>query len=149
MTLNLLHKQRKIENIPEAMQKEIDILRATKSKSECLRACYDFMNTKYRGSRIKTITRLFELPEANLDTLWAKNGFLHCTTLNYLMQVCLIKSGHFTAADISFHWTHVNYLSPHQYLKVRVAKDTLVDVDIWGSVYGVKFGDHAHGFHTS
>jgi hypothetical protein len=148
MTLNIRHKNQYSSPIPIAMQREVALLRRTKTKQECLETCYALLTKKYHGDRVKTITRLYEVFRSDLKHIWARNGFLHCTTLNYVMAACLIESGHFSAEDITYHWTQVNYLSPHQYLKVRTNKGTFIEIDIWGKAYGVQYGDHAHGFHT-
>ena len=104
------------------------------------------LTTKYRGYRLKTLTRIWELYESNVNRLWARNGFLHCSTLNYLMKILLVESDKFELEDIRFRWTQTNYLSPHQYMEVRVGDTRWIEVDLWGKAYGVKFGKHAHGF---
>jgi hypothetical protein len=102
--------------------------------------------SKYRGYRGKTWIKIFDIFENDINVLWSKNGFLHCTSINYVMRILLVKSGFFTEDDLRLKWTHVGYISPHQYLQVKV-DEKLINVDIWAYAYGIKFGDYAHGFH--
>lgn len=60
----------------------------------------------------------------------------------------LMKSGHFTDDDIETRWTLLWFVSPHQYLRVRLDNEQWANVDVWANVYGIPFGDYAHGFHA-
>jgi len=84
---------------------------------------------------------------SDVDKIWAKKGFLHCNVLNYLMRILLIKSGLFNEKDIKLKWTLVWYVSPHQYLEIKINPNEIINVDLWANAYGVCFGDYAHGFH--
>ena len=70
-----------------------------------------------------------------------------CTQQNYVLRLLLVKSGKFKDSEIRIKWTLVAYISPHQYLQVKVGKGNWVNVDMWGSSKGVPFGDYSHGFH--
>ena len=122
-------------------------LKKSTSKEQCLRKAYDIMSKKYRGYRVKTYTRIWRLFRWNIDILWKRQGFLHCNQMNYLLKELLVQSGLFTNEDIIFKWTTVWFFSPHQYVKVRIDKETSVNIDLWGKAYGITFGDYAHGFH--
>lgn len=124
----------------------VSSLEATESKERALMVAYDILTTKYYGNRLKTFTRLFDLFRTDADSLWAQNGFLHCTNLNILLRELLIHSGKFTDEDIQKKWTQIRYLSPHQYVRVRVGSEKWINVDVWAKTYGTKFGDYAHGF---
>ncbi|MEI8230599.1 MAG: hypothetical protein WCG83_05720 [Candidatus Peregrinibacteria bacterium] len=129
------------------MQRFVESLRQTKSKEDCLRQTYDLLTTKYHGGRIQTVTKLWELYPRSIDYLWSKNGFLHCTNFNRLFRILLVQSGYFTDRDIVARWTLLWFFSPHQYIQIRVADDRWVDVDVRAAVFGIRFGDFAHGFH--
>ena len=135
-------------NIPAQMQRVVDQLRKTTTQEECVQQAYDVLTTKYHGNRIKTLIRLPELFTTSLDALWARNGFLHCTNLNRLLRALLQQSGHFAATDIKECWTLLWYVSPHQFLRVRMTGGKWVNVDVWSKSYGIPLGDYAHGFHT-
>lgn len=128
------------------IEETIDNLKESHNQEECLKKTYEILSTKYRGYRIKTYTRLFDIFERDIEKLWNKEGFLHCTNINYLMRVLLMRSGCFTEDDIRIRWTQIWLISPHQYLQVRIG-NKWIDVDIWARAYGIPFGDHAHGFH--
>lgn len=125
----------------------VQIVSRASTKSEALRVTYDILSGKYRGGRVKTYALFWRLFETKVETLWGRSGFLHCTKINRLLRELLIASGKFTSDDILTRWTFVWFFSPHQYVRVRVADDQWVSVDIWAKAYGIEFGDYARGFH--
>jgi hypothetical protein len=48
---------------------------------------------------------------------------------------------------VHLKWTQIWYISPHQYLQIRVDNNEWINVDVWANVYDIKFGDYAHGFY--
>lgn len=128
------------------MLKIISELKKSLDKKECLKKVYEILVTKYRGYRVKTYTKFFDVFKRDAGSLWNKNGFLHCTNINYLLRILLIKSDFFTENDIHLKWTQIWYISPHQYVQVHI-DGAWINVDIWGYTHGIKLGDYAHGFH--
>ena len=148
MRLNFLTPPNAANDLPESLDTEINKLIKFDSKEETLEATYELLTKKYRGYRIRTLTRLFDLFEDDITKLWSKNGFLHCTNMNYLMKIMLLGSGKFSEDDINFKWTTINFYSPHEYLQIRLDNSRWINIDMWGKAYGIKFGDYAHGFHS-
>lgn len=146
MPLDLFSKTPVPDVLPDEMQKIINEIKKSLNKEGCLKVAYEILTAKYRGYRIMTYLKLFDVFKHDIGTLWQKNGFLHCTNINYLLRTILIKSDFFTDDEICLCWTQIWYISPHQYLQVKV-DDKWIDVDIWAHAYGIEFGDHAHGFH--
>ena len=146
MPLDLFSKTPIPGVLPDEMQKIINEIKKSLNKEECLKKVYEILIAKYQGCRIKTYTKLFDAFKRDIATLWSKNGFLHCTHINYVMKVLLIKSDFFKKEDIRLKWTQIWYISPHQYLQVKI-DDKWINVDVWAYAYGIKFGDNAHGFH--
>jgi hypothetical protein len=138
--------QNNFEELPEDMKKQVLILRKSKTKEECLKLAYDILTKKYQGKRFLTYFFIHRLFEKNIENIWKRNGFLHCTTMNYLLKTLLINSNFFKEKDIKFKWTLVWLISPHQYSQVNLG-DKKINVDIWGANHGIKFGDYARGFH--
>jgi hypothetical protein len=122
-------------------------LRGCRSKNECLVRAYDLLSHVYYGSRAKTIMRASDLLRSrDPERLWERSGFLHCTRINILLRALLLRSGHFREEDIGLRWTLIGCCSPHQYVRVKVARGRRADVDIWARRYGIPFGESAHGF---
>ena len=69
----------------------------------------------------------------------------HCTNLNYVLRVLLLKSGKFSEEDIKLKYTWIN-LSPHQYLKVNVG-GRWVNADPWAGTKGMELDKYARGFY--
>jgi hypothetical protein len=147
MIQNFFSKAKIPLNLPEDMNKVILKLKKSKNKRECLQNAYSILTRKYIGNRIKTYTCIFDLFYSNLYKIWSKSGFLHCNKINYLLRILLIKSGFFKESDIELKWTLLWYISPHQYLRIKIDDSHKINVDVWGKAYKIKFGDYAHGFH--
>jgi hypothetical protein len=127
------------------MEEIIQELKSKPNQKEALKCAYDFLCCKYKGERLKTIMKIYELFYFDLEVLWKKSGFLHCTNINKILEHLLISSGHFKKSDIKKRWTLIWYLSPHQFLQIKVGEEW-VNVDVWAANFGVPFGKYAHGF---
>jgi hypothetical protein len=147
MIPNLFSKKPLPDKVPEDMQRVIDMLKRSKSKEECLKKAYDVMTGKYRGYYLETYVRILDVFNYDIFRLWKTDGFIHCTNIGYVLRTLLVKSGHFTDDDIEIKNALI-ILSPHQYARVRVSEDKVIDVDVWGRAHGIGLGDHAHGFHV-
>lgn len=146
MPLDFFSKTKIPEKLPMEMIGIIDDLKLSPNKEECLENVYDLLSNRYQGARAQTYLKLPLAFKKDAYFLWSQGGFLHCTNINYLARVLLIKSGLFTEGDIELKWTLIWWISPHQYLRVKVSEDKFIDMDIWAKNYGVKFGDYAKGF---
>jgi hypothetical protein len=137
--------------IPKTVPPELDSLilavQASSSQPQALRTAYRLLSQRYRGRRGQTYTHLAQLFRSSDSVLRSRPGFLHCTHMNYLLMVILVKSGWFEPEDITLHWTVVFGFSPHQYVTVRLGADWTA-VDIWGASYGIGLGDYSHWFHV-
>lgn len=129
------------------MEKIVEELKQATGKEECLRRAYEIMIKRYRGFRFRTYIQIHKAFHSDLERLWNKKGFMHCHVMNFLLRVLLIKSGWFSEDDIELKYSLVWYISPHQYLRVRVGENKFINVDVWNAFYGKKFGDYARGFH--
>ncbi len=144
MLPNFFSKAKIPKKLPKDTQEVVDKLKKSKNKKDCLKKAYAFIPKKFVGCHF--YVRFFDIFTANIDKLWSRKNS-HCTNLNYLLRVLLIKSGFFKESDIGFKWTLVWYISVHQYLKVKLSDKTIY-VDPWGSTHGIKLGDYAHGFNV-
>ena len=147
MKNNFLSKTKIPKNLPEEMQKTINEIKLSPNQEQCLRKTYEVMINKYRGYRFKTYIRLFQIFTFDVQKLWGRTGFIHCHNANYLMRILLVKSGFFNNNDINNRWALIWYISPHQYLRIKLDNGQYANIDIWGATYEIKFGDYAHGFH--
>lgn len=146
MFLDLFAKTPISDVLPDEMQKIINELKKALNKEECLKKVYKILIAKYSGNRIKTYTKLSDFFKHDINKLWGKSGFLHCTNINYVMRTLLIKSDFLKEDEIRLRWTLIWYITPHQYVQVKI-NDKWINVDVWANSYGIKFGDNAHGFH--
>tara|TARA_Y100000310_G_scaffold283335_1_gene305225 strand:- start:365 stop:781 length:417 start_codon:yes stop_codon:yes gene_type:complete len=137
MIPNLFWKAKIPDELPKSIQIIVAQLKKTKNKRECLKKAYAIITKRFEGCH--TYQNIYYLFVTDLDKLW-KQKLLHCTNLNYLLRVLLIKSERFEEKDIKiriiFGWFYI-----HQYLKIKTTK-----VDPWGRSHGIKFGDFAKEF---
>ena len=146
MIPNLFSKKKIPSTLPKELQEVVDRLKKSKSKEDCLKKAYTILTKKYRGRKLNTYFQFFHLFIQDINKLWAKSGFLHCTNMNYLMRILLIKSGFFKEEYIEVKFSLVWYISLHQHLRIKINNNKFINIDLWGHVYGTKFGEYTHGF---
>lgn len=146
MIPNIVYRVPIPKELPKDMQKVVNELKRTKSKQACLKKAYDVLTKKFVGYHLRTLLRLNELWWTDINRIWNRNGFQLCNNMNFALRVVLIKSGKFTESDIKFRGSMIWFISPHQYVQVRVSKSKWVNIDIWGATNNVPFGKYAHGF---
>ncbi len=117
----------------------------SKSKKEALNTAFEIITSRYRGYRFSTYLLFWKAFQKDPNKLWQRTGFMHCTHQNFLLRVLLIKSGWFTEKDIRLGYSLVWYISPHQYLKIKIDKETIA-ADPWNHRFGVPLGYYAAGF---
>ncbi|MFA6184107.1 MAG: hypothetical protein WC682_03315 [Parcubacteria group bacterium] len=146
MPLDLFSKTRLPQKLPVEMEEVVNDLKKSFSKEDCLKKVYDILNKKYQGARVMTYLRFPAIFKNDINFFWNQNGFLHCTNINYIARILLIKSNFFKEDDIILKWTLIWYISPHQYLRVKVTQNKFINMDVWAKNYGISFGDYAKGF---
>lgn len=135
-----------VMNLPQEMKILAGEAGEQPLQMEVLQHVYDALSERYRGYRILTFLRLDRFFITEMETLWRKRGFLHCNQMNYLMRTLLVASGKFAPEAIEACWTQIWFFSPHQYLVIALESGERVEIDLWGRVYGIPLGSHAHGF---
>ena len=131
-----------------SLQETLKKIQATSTKEEALKKTYNILTKKYHGGRLSSWLKFLDLFKNDPKKIWQRSGFLHCINANKILREILTKSGKFKKNEIKTKWTLLWYISPHQYLKVKVEKNKWINIDLWAKKYGVTFGDYAHGFHT-
>jgi len=144
MIPNLFWKSKIPDKLPDSMQEVVNHLKKSKDKKDCLRMAYDALAKKHVGCKI--YQRFFDLFTSDVSYLWYVKQ-QHCTGVNYLLRVLLVKSKFFKDEDITLNIAPLWCFPIHQYLSVRVSDDKTINVDPWSARLGTKFGDYAHGFH--
>jgi hypothetical protein len=134
------------EQLPQEMRSLVDEMMTMADQEEVIRYAYNALVQKYRGYRLLTFLRVDRFFVTDVETLWRKQGFLHCHQLNYFLRTLLIASGTFSSVDIEARWTNIWFCSPHQYLVVHLRSGEVLYVDVWSYAYGIPFGAYAHGF---
>jgi len=147
LNIGLFKKLPLPDQLPGELQQIVDDLK-DKPPHDIARGAYDAVTERFGSGRALTYLRLPELLIKDINRIWNKSDFCHCTHQNYLIRLILIKTGRFTENDIRLKLGMVWWWSPHQWLSVRVGDDW-IDIDPWGRSYGVPFGKNGHGTTSS
>ena len=78
--------------------------------------------------------------QKDLNKIIHTKGYMHCTTMNYLLRVMLVKSGLFDDKDIQIKLTNSWYIAPHQYLEIRISDKKKIFLDPWNYQFGINYG---------
>ena len=135
-------------DLPKGMQKVVAKIKRCRSRRQCVRIAYDAVTNRFRGYKFWTYIYFWLVFVHDPKLLWKRKGKkVICTNLNWLVRVLLVNSGRFKNKDIKSKWTMIACSSLHQYLRIRDGK-SYINVDPWGRIYGVSFGNYAHGFNS-
>ena len=134
------------DKLTPLFEKKITKLKKIKSKHKVLEAAYKFTTKRYTGGKIETYVCFSDLWKTPLQIMQS-TGYLHCTNLNLVMRILLIKSGKFKEEDTRLKYSFNYYVSPHQYLQVKTEKGW-INTDPWGNKYGLQLGEYAVGFNN-
>src|SRR3989338_4434499 len=135
-------------SLPPEIESVCERLRAATDQEDALRQVHALLSERFRARRSMTYVWLHRILRRDPDRVWASTGFLHCTHMNWLLKILLVRSGWVKASDIRERWTLVWWISPHQYAEVWMKNGRVLPVDVWGKTYGVPFGEYAHGFRS-
>ncbi|MGV8162778.1 MAG: hypothetical protein ACP5N2_05610 [Candidatus Nanoarchaeia archaeon] len=146
MIPNLKSKAPIPETLPAELSRKIKLFAKNKNKEEFLEKSFYYVVNRNNGSRFNLLFKFNRLFITDVNILLKTKGYLHCTNMNYLLRVMLIKSGLFKEEDVVLKRTHIWYVSPHQYLEIKVSKNKKINVDPWGYQNGIDFGNYDSGF---
>jgi len=146
MIPNLFSKEPIPEKIPKDMEKKIKEFVKGKNKEEFLKESFFYLASRYSGSRINFVLKFGRLFEKNIFAIWSYRTYVHCTTMNYIFRIMLVKSGLFKDDDITLKLTNSWYVMVHQYLDIQFSENKHVTLDPWNYPFGIDYGKYGHGF---
>lgn len=136
-----------LDDLPPEMREIVQLVAWEKDRTKAARVAYEKLSERFHGSRWFTFLHLDRFLITDIRILWKKR-ILHCNHLNYLLRTVLMASGRFAPDDVVARWTLIWFVSPHQYLRVRLENGGWLPVDLWSRSYGIPFGSYAHGFRS-
>ncbi len=139
MIPNLFSKQEIPDEIPEKLKEKIREFSHNSDKEDFLKKSFFYITSKWGGGRMNLIYKLRLLFDKDISKIFNTKGYLHCTTMNFLLRTMLVKSGFFRDEDIELK-SHSSWIVPHQYLKVKIKEGEFVKLDIWAYQFGVDYG---------
>lgn len=146
MIPNLFTKVPIPDILPDELEVKIAELKEGAAPAVFLRRAFDWIVGRWGGSRSGLFTAFGRLFDTRLSTILKTEGYMHCTTMNYLLRVMAVKSGLFEDREIEQVLTHSWYIAPHQYLRVRLDGGKTIDLDPWNYQFGIDYGSHGRGF---
>ncbi len=121
--------------IPNKIPKELKcrIKEFSKSKDEeiFLKKSFFYIVNKWGGNRINLILKFPRLYQKDIYKIIRTKGYMHCTSMNYLLRVMIVKSNLFIDEDIKNKLTNSWYLVPHQYLEIKISNKKKIFLDPW------------------
>ena len=143
----------KKEHIPKitnpALKKAISrVKRASDLEDAMKTAAYEInkITEPSGGARFQTLPKIKRAFEKDPNILWSRKGYMHCTHQNYLVRILLVKSGWLKDKQITLGYSLIWYISPHQYLKIKLDKHKTIAIDPWNMNRGAKLGEYATVF---
>jgi len=135
-----------IEIINPQLKLAITQVSQAKSQLQAIEIASQMMRHRFKGLNFRTYFYWWRAWQINPNKLWSRTGFMHCHHQNFLLRLLLVKSGWFNNKDISFGYSAVWYVSPHQYLIVKLQNKTNLALDPWHISRGARPGEYAAGF---
>lgn len=146
MIPNLLNKILIPNHIPKELDDKIKEFSKSKNKEFFLKKSFFYIVNNWSGSRINLICKFSRLYQKDLHKIIHTKGYMHCTTMNYLLRVMAVKSGLFDDKDIQIKLTNSWYMVPHQYLEIKISDKKKVFLDPWNYQFGINYGEYGSGF---
>ncbi|MFT4244325.1 MAG: hypothetical protein ACMXYB_02615 [Candidatus Woesearchaeota archaeon] len=146
MIPNLFSKIPIPHTIPKELDEKVKEFSKSRDKEEFLQKSFFYIVNNWGGSRVNLICKFSRLFQKDINTILQTQGYMHCTTMNFLLRVMAIKSGLFNDSDIKLKLTNSWYIAPHQYLEIIISKEEKRVLDPWNYQFGVEFGKYGSGF---
>jgi CII-binding regulator of phage lambda lysogenization HflD len=121
MIPNLFKKNNIPNKIPKELNNKIKDFSKSKNKEEFLKKSFFYIVNDWGGSRVNLIYNFPRLRQKDLSEILKSQGYMHCTTMNYLLRVMAVKSNLFSDRDIKLKLTNTWYIIPHQYLEIKIS----------------------------
>lgn len=146
MIPNLFVKQELPSKIPKELELKIKEFSRSKNKEEFLKKSFFYVVRGWGGSRFNFFFKFTRLFQKDISQILRTKGYMHCTTMNFLIRIMLIRSGLFKESDIRLIFTNSWYIVPHQYMVVRVSEKKFINIDPWYYQFGIDYGEYGSGF---
>lgn len=149
MIPNLFVKQAIPQKLPPILQKEVDQIAHVPTQELAAQAAFDFVTSRWGGNRLGLIRYFPRLFQTNIFKIISTSGYMHCTTMNFLVRILLVKSGRFTDTNVHLKLTHTWYAVPHQYLTLHFDSGRELVLDPWNFQFGIRYGSFGKGFDST
>ena len=146
MIPNLCSKNKIPKIIPKQLDEKIKKFSKSKDKEIFLEQSFYYITKNWGGSRYNLIYKFSRLFTTNIRKILQQNGYMHCTTMNFLLRIMAVKSGLFRDEDIKIKLTNSWYIVPHQYLKFKISPTKYITLDPWNYQFGIDYGKYGRGF---
>ena len=143
---NLFSKYPIPSRIPIALKEKIEEFAKDNDKEAFLKKSFMFIVSRWGGSRLNFFPEFGRLEYRRLRRILRTKGYMHCTTMNFVLRVMAVKSGLFTDEDIKLIWTNTWYIIPHQYVTFKISEKKTMTLDPWNYQFGIAYGEFGSGF---
>ncbi len=107
MIPNLFHKLQIPETIPEDLLDTIvELQQRSSDKEDFIKKCFLYIVSNWWWNRIQLFSHFSRIFQKNIHTIINSKWYMHCTTMNYILRIILVKSSLFSEKDIVLRCTH-------------------------------------------
>ncbi len=142
MIAHLFKKEQIPKELPFELIKEISLLSQERNKEKVLQKCFYYTTDKWKGYKIGFFLKIHYLFLKDPFFIIKWRGYMHCTIMNYILRIMLVKSWFFKDNDIEIKLTNVI----HQYLIIKISDWKTITLDPWGYQFWIEYGEYANGF---
>lgn len=148
MIPNLFKKEKIPNKLPKEFENKIKEFSKYKNKEEFLKKSFFYIIENWGGNRINFILKFSRLFQKDISKIIKTEGYIPCTTMNYLLRIMAIKSKLFKEKDIKLNLTNTWYIVPHQFLKIKISKKKTIILDPYNYQFGIDYGKYGSGFES-
>ena len=136
-------------HLPYKLSVDINRLSKTSSQRSLAKKAFLYVVGNWGGPRYNMLFKFHRLFYRDISRIFKTKGYLHCTSMNYILRVLLVKSGLFSDSDISIRFTNTWFVCPHQYLEVKLDDGDVLYLDPWNYQFGISYGNVGSGFDST
>jgi hypothetical protein len=92
MIPNFFKKEPIPDIIPEELTEKIREFSQSGDRENFIKDTFFYVVGRYGGARTGLISHFMRIFETDIFEIFATTGYMHCTTMNYLIRIMCIKS---------------------------------------------------------
>jgi hypothetical protein len=92
MIPNFFKKEPIPDIIPEELTEKIREFSRSGDRERFIKDAFSYIVSRYGGARTGLISHFMRIFETDISKIYTTTGYMHCTTMSYLIRIMCIKS---------------------------------------------------------